>query len=138
MFSFHKNYFTLALLIFITEVLIALFVKDSFIRPYFGDFLVVILLCCMVRSFLEIAVPNVVAGVLLFCYLIETLQYLQIVERLGLSGSSLARTLIGTDFAWMDMLAYTLGAAAIFLIERRQVWGTRLLNSDIKSKSSTR
>ncbi|HUH32721.1 MAG TPA: DUF2809 domain-containing protein [Daejeonella sp.] len=121
MFLFNRRYFILTVILFITEVLIALFVKDGFIRPYFGDFLVVILLYCMIRSFLNISALLVVVAVLLFCYLIETLQYFQIVERLGLSGFSLARTLIGTDFAWMDMLAYTLGALAILWAERKQV-----------------
>ena len=120
MFSFNKNYFILSVIIFITEVLIALFVRDSFIRPYFGDFLVVILLYCMVRSFLNYPVPVVVMAVLLFAYLMETLQYFKLVELLGLEGSKLATTLIGTDFAWMDMLAYTLGAVAIIWVERRQ------------------
>ena len=36
-------------LLFLTEVYIGLYVRDRFIRPYFGDVLVVILLGCLVR-----------------------------------------------------------------------------------------
>ena len=34
MFRFNKKYFLLFLLLFITEVIIAIFIHDSFIRPY--------------------------------------------------------------------------------------------------------
>ena len=38
--------------LFIVETLIALFVRDAFIRPYMGDVLVVILIYCFVRIFI--------------------------------------------------------------------------------------
>jgi hypothetical protein len=123
MFSFNKKYLILSLLLFITEVLIALYIRDSFIRPYFGDFLVVILLYCMVRSFWNFPVPVIVGGVLALAYLLETLQYFRLVERLNLGNSAIAKTLIGTDFAWGDMLAYTLGGIMILLLERKQFSG---------------
>ena len=44
-------YGIIALVIFLSEVYIALFVKDSFIRPYFGDVLVTALICCFIRVF---------------------------------------------------------------------------------------
>jgi uncharacterized membrane protein len=42
MFRFHKTYFLLAVLLFVIELLIALYLHDRFIRPHVGDFLVVI------------------------------------------------------------------------------------------------
>jgi hypothetical protein len=116
--SFNKKYLLLSLLLFITEVLIALFVRDAFIRPYFGDFLVVILLYCMVRTFWNFPVPQTVLAILAFAYLLETLQYFNLVEHLGLQNSELARTVIGTGFAWGDMLAYTLGVVVVWGIEK--------------------
>ena len=41
-----------ALLILVAEVLIALFVRDRFIRPYGGDILVTLLICCAIRVIL--------------------------------------------------------------------------------------
>lgn len=38
--------------LFIVETLIALFVRDAFIRPYMGDVLVVILIYCFARIFI--------------------------------------------------------------------------------------
>ena len=118
MYRFHKGYFGLTAGLFLIEVLIALFVRDNFIRPYFGDFLVVILMYCFIRTFANPDVKLSVIAVLLFSYLIEVLQYLNFVEIIGLGNSELARTFIGTSFAWMDLVAYTAGCVAILWFER--------------------
>jgi hypothetical protein len=119
MYRFHKTYFILTLILFLTEVLIAMFINDNFIRPYFGDFLVVILMYCFLKSFIDSGVIITIIAVLLFSFLIEVLQYLNFVERIGLGDSEMARTLIGTSFAWMDIMAYTTGALAILWFESR-------------------
>lgn len=115
---FSWQYFTIAILIFIIEVLIALYLHDDFIRPYAGDFLVVILIYCFVRSFLQAPVLPVALGVLAFSYGIETLQYLNIVKRLGLEHSRAANIIIGNYFTWHDILAYTLGIFFVILAEK--------------------
>ena len=117
MFTFNFKYFLFALILFVVEVLIALFVRDSFIRPYFGDYLVVILIYCAVRTFVNASPLKVSIGVLLFAYLIEVLQYFNIVDKLGLTDNEIARTVIGYGFEWWDMLAYTLGIATVLIIE---------------------
>ena len=119
MFRFRQGYFVLTVLLFLTEVLIAVYVHDNFIRPYFGDFLVVFLMYCFLKSFIDGDMLLTVIAVLLFSYLIEVLQYLNFVEWMGLGDSEIARNLIGTSFAWMDILAYTAGALAILLFESR-------------------
>lgn len=119
MLTFNKNYFALTILLFITECLIALYIDDAFIRPYFGDVLVVILIYCFVKSFLKIPVLPCIIFVLLFSYSIEILQYLNLVEKLHLEKSRLARTVLGSSFSWADLVAYTFGALAILLFENR-------------------
>jgi hypothetical protein len=116
MLTFNKKFFFLTLLLFITEVLIALYVKDRFVRPYGGDYLVVILIYCFVRTFLNSPVLPTAVAVLLFAYLIETLQYFRLVDRLGLEHNVIAKTVIGYGFSWIDMLAYTLGIATILAV----------------------
>ncbi|MEO6669959.1 MAG: DUF2809 domain-containing protein, partial [Ferruginibacter sp.] len=106
MFKFNKKYFILTLILFFTEVLIALYVHDKIVRPYIGDVLVVILIYSFIRSFLELPALRLAIAVLLFAFLIEFLQYLQIVKLLGLHENKLARIVIGTSFAWNDILAY--------------------------------
>lgn len=114
---FNKTYFALAVLIFIIEVLIALFVHDLVIRPYVGDVLVVILIYCFVRSFLDLPVLPTAFAVLVFSFVIETLQYFEIVNRLRLQDSKIAATVIGNSFAWMDVLAYIIGIIIVIGVE---------------------
>lgn len=64
--------------------------------------------------------PFTVLGVLMFCYLVETLQFFNFVEQIGLGDSALAKTLIGTDFAWQDLLAYSLGGLTIAAVELKR------------------
>src|SRR6187431_2860586 len=118
MITFNKNYFGLAVLIFIIEVLIALFVRDSFVRPYLGDVLVVILIYCFIKSFLYLPVLTVALFVLIFSFTIEFLQFLNIVEWLHLEKSKIARIVIGTSFSWIDLLTYIIGLTIVVLIEK--------------------
>lgn len=113
MFTFNKKYFLFSLLLFITEILIATYFKAGFIRHYLGDFLVVILIYCFVKTFLKISVIKVAIGVLLFAYFIELLQYLNFVKFIGLENNRLANVILGNYFEWADMLAYTLGVLLI-------------------------
>lgn len=116
-FRFNKTYFFLAVVLFIIEVLIALYVHDAIVRPYIGDLLVVILLYCFVKAFVNTNPVKTAFAVLLFAYLIEVLQYLNIVKHLGLQHSRLANVVIGNSFEWIDMIAYTVGAAIVLMIE---------------------
>ncbi len=124
MLTFNLRFFLLTILFFVIEVLIALYVKDDFIRPYVGDYLVVMLIYCAVRTFIKANPVKVAIAVLLFAYMVEVLQYFRIVDRLGLSGNQLAKTVIGYGFEWLDMLAYTLGVLTILLVE----WGIKKRN----------
>jgi len=115
--KFHACYFVLFISIFITEILIALFVNDAFIRPYLGDTLVVILIYCFVRSFLNTATYQTIIAVLLFSFSVEIMQYFNLVSLLGLEQYQLARVVIGTSFSWGDLVAYTAGAFLIASME---------------------
>lgn len=95
-----------------------MFVHDRFIRPYVGDYLVVMLIYCALRTFLKASPLKVAFGVLLFSFMLEVLQYYNIVDQLGLSENQLAKTVIGQGFAWGDLLAYTLGVITILVFER--------------------
>ncbi|MBC8054842.1 MAG: DUF2809 domain-containing protein [Sphingobacteriaceae bacterium] len=118
MIKFSRYYFLFSILLFLTEILIALYAHDQIIRPYVGDFLVVILLYCLAKSFLDLPTRLAAFGVLLFSYLIEALQYLNLVEHLGLKDSKLANTIIGNYFTWIDILAYTLGIFLVVIVEK--------------------
>ena len=110
----------ITVILFVTEVLIAAFLDDRIIRPYVGDVLVVILIYCFIRSFLNTPVVPTAIATLIFAYIIEVLQYIRLVTRLGLEENTLARTVMGTSFEWVDMVAYTLGFAIVLVAERRR------------------
>ena len=118
MVKFRLFYFIASLILFITEVSIANFFHDGFIRNNFGDFLVVILIYCFIRSFFNFSILSAAIFTLLFSYTVEILQYFKIVEKLGLQNSKILRVIIGTSFEWKDILAYTSGIVVILLIEK--------------------
>lgn len=126
MINFRKNYFILTVILFLVEVFIALFVKDRFIRPYAGDFLVVILIYCFIRSFFNVSIIKTAIGVLLFAFTIEGLQYINFVKMLGWQNSKLAYVVLGNSFSWMDMITYVLGIGFVLVCES--------LNNFLKSK----
>jgi hypothetical protein len=115
---FNWLYLSLTILLFVTEVLIAIYLNDRFIRPYVGDFLVVILIYCFVRSFIQAPVVPVALAVLIFSYVVETLQYFNFVKLIGLGHSRIANIIIGNYFTWSDILSYTLGIGFTILLEK--------------------
>jgi hypothetical protein len=120
MFKFDRRYFQLTLILFAIEVFIAVFIRDRFIRPFIGDVLVVILIYCLVKSFVKLAPTRAAVAVLIFAFAIEILQYFQLVERLGLGNNRLAQIVIGATFDWKDLLAYTIGTAIVIAVEYRR------------------
>ena len=100
------------LLLLTIEVLIALFIHGGFIRSNLGDVIVVWVVYCFVQLILGGRNDHikVAAGVLIFAYLVEFLQGINIVDLLGLGDIRFFRVLIGTEFTWLDMICYTAGA----------------------------
>ncbi|MES2648944.1 MAG: DUF2809 domain-containing protein [Bacteroidota bacterium] len=123
--NFNLVYFLLAVLLFGIEVLIAEYAHDRIIRPYVGDVIVAILVYCFARSFLQIPYLVTSVIVLIFCFAIETSQYFHLIEKLGLENALWAKLVLGTSFAWTDLLAYTVGVAIVLFAEmtigRRQI-----------------
>ena len=117
LFKFNVVYSVFTIVLFVIEILIAKFAHDKIIRPYIGDLLVVILIYCFVKSLVSTPYLYTAIAVLLFSYLVETLQYFNIVSKLGLAHSKFAGIIIGTSFAWMDLVAYTAGIAIVIYSE---------------------
>ncbi len=117
-FQFSKKYFLLTVLIFTTEVLIALFASDKLIRPFVGDALVIVLIYCFLRIFLNLNYLNIAVGVLLFAFVIETLQYFDYVKLLGLENNRILSVALGRTFEWLDFAAYFAGFLLIILCEK--------------------
>ena len=106
------------LALLLTEVLIALFVRDQFLRPYGGDILVTVLLCCFVRCFFPTGIRLLPVWVFLFAAAVEAGQAFDIVSRLGLGESAFFRILVGSVFSPADLICYGIGCGAFFLGEQ--------------------
>ena len=91
------------------EVLIALFVRDNFIRPYVGDMLVVVLLYTFLKIFFTEKPRILPLYVFVFAATVELLQGVRIVELLGLQNNYIFSVLIGTTFDIKDIVCYAIG-----------------------------
>lgn len=110
-------YAAVFLLLLITEVIIALFVRDAFLRPYGGDVLVTILLCSLVRILFPKGIKLLPLYVFIFSVLVEFAQYINIVKLLGLSDIAFFRIIVGTSFSPIDIICYGAGCILFFVFE---------------------
>ncbi len=111
-------YLLATVVLFGIELLIALFVHDSFIRPYVGDMLVVVLIYTFVRIFLPEGVRLLPLYIFLFSAGIEVLQYFRIAEVLGLSENRVLAVVIGSVFDVKDIVCYGVGCGLIFVYNK--------------------
>ena len=116
LFEFNRRYLMTTLGLFVVLVLIALYVRDGFVRPFLGDLLVVVLMFTAVRSVLRVNQRGLVLAILAFAFLLEVGQAFRLVERLGLAEHRLAQVVLGSTFDWLDLLAYTLGALLVLFL----------------------
>lgn len=112
------TYLILFLLLFVTEILIALFVHDSFVRPYIGDVLVVMLVCAFLRIFLPDKIKFLPLFATAFAVLVEGLQYFDFVNLIGLAKNRLVSTVIGRTFDIKDIVCYIAGGIIFFAAEQ--------------------
>lgn len=103
------RYTLLFVVLLVLLALIALYVHDGFVRPYVGDMLVVILLYWFVRIFIPTGCRLLPLYVFLFAACVEGLQYIRLLERLGLEGNRLAHIVFGSVFDWKDVGCYGVG-----------------------------
>jgi hypothetical protein len=114
----HKKYLYTSISIFITEVLIAIFVNDKIIRPFFGDYLAVIFLFYLFATFFKNAKLKIAFFVLFFSFILEGLQYIQFLNMIDCENVTLLCIILGNTFEWLDLLVYTLGFLTIILIHK--------------------
>ena len=114
------------LVILATEICIALFVHDSFVRPYVGDMLVSVLICCFVRFFIPERFKTMPILVFIFSALVEIGQYFDFVRLLGLEDNLFISTLLGRTFSFTDLICYAIGCAIFavldYVIKRKGVF----------------
>ena len=102
-------YAILFLVLLLAEVFIALFVHDSFIRPYFGDVLVTVLICAFCRIWIPKRVGFLPAYVFAFAVAVELSQHFQLVRLFGLDHIPFFAILLGTTYSHYDLICYAAG-----------------------------
>ncbi len=115
---FNLRYFYWTVFLLAIEILIGTFIRDSFVRPFIGDVLVVILIYCLLKTFWPIRVRVAALSVLAFACMVEVLQYFKLVNLLGLQQNKLLVIILGATFDWHDILAYTIGTVAILWLDK--------------------
>lgn len=103
--------------ILLIEILIALFVRDRFIRPYGGDILVTVLLCCLCRIVSPQKPKRMPLYVFLFALCVEIGQYFDFVTLLGLGDNRFFSILLGSTFSFADIICYGIGCILFTAIE---------------------
>jgi Protein of unknown function (DUF2809) len=98
-FSFNKTYLKLMIIFFLLEIVIAIFVRDSIVRPFGGDALVVILIYCFIKSFFNLNHMKMATLVLLFAFTVEALQSIDYASHLGGDASRVLSILLGRTFS---------------------------------------
>ncbi|MHA2875712.1 ribosomal maturation YjgA family protein [Vibrio campbellii] len=108
-----------SLVCFIALVVIALYVRDSFIRPTVGDVLVVVWLYYFLASMFSMHVNWLVSLVVLIAFAVELGQLLQVAVWLGIEPSSPLAVILGATFDWKDLLAYCIGGLLCCWMEKK-------------------
>ena len=102
----------------IIEIMIGLY-AHGWIRSYFGDVLVVILLYTLFRTAVTewpgrwYVLPTVI---LIFAFCVEFLQLWGFCDRFGIT-NQLLRIIIGTGFSAVDLLCYAVGIMPCYAVE---------------------
>ena len=117
-FTFDAKYLLLTIIVFGIEICIALFVEDRIVRPFVGDVMVVVLIYCCLRIFLNVNFRHVAGGVFAFACTIEILQYFDYVRLLGLEQNRILSVAMGRTFEWLDFAAYLAGVLIILAVEK--------------------
>ncbi|WP_083643170.1 DUF2809 domain-containing protein [Christiangramia flava] len=112
-----KTYFAACMVLLIIEIFIAVWVRDKFVRPYLGDFLVVILIYTFLMMISRISVVKGLFAVLLFSFAVEFFQLINIVKVLQYQPPKIVMIILGSSFSAWDLLAYFLGIVFTGLLE---------------------
>lgn len=106
------------LVLLATEIFIGIYVNDSIIRPYIGDFLVVILMYTFIRGIVQKHIRFLPIYLFVFAVAVEVAQYFRIVYLLNMQDNKVISTIIGNSFDIKDILCYLIATVILFMWEK--------------------
>jgi len=104
-----KRTYWICFLISLAIVFYIGFFTTGFIRIYIGDVIIIPVLYFLYRAIFTTTIFRAALVIFLFAVAVETAQYFNIVDLLGLTENRAAAIIIGTSFSWGDILAYLAG-----------------------------
>lgn len=99
------------------EIIIGKYINDSFIRPYVGDVLVVMVLYCLIRAVVPNGVKLMPLYVFLFAAAVEVLQGAGLSNIPFIAERPVLKIVFGSVFDWKDIACYAVGCAIVWGIE---------------------
>ena len=129
MLKLNKTYTIITLVVLAAEVYITLVFKDGFIRYTLGDFLATILVYCALKISTNLKPSILFFTTLTIAFTIEGFQYINILKTLQLQSNKLLKIILGSHFSIQDLIAYTLGALLIYLIDKHTTNETLIKNT---------
>lgn len=110
-------YVVAAVSLLLIEIYIGLFVRDRFVRPFVGDVLVTMLLCCLCRAVKPNGWRLLPVCVMAFATAVEIAQYFDVVKLVGLEHNAFISTIVGRSYSYKDLICYAVGCAIFWAIE---------------------
>ncbi|MBC8059853.1 MAG: DUF2809 domain-containing protein [Clostridiaceae bacterium] len=114
----NRKYLFSFFILLMIEIIIALFVHDTFIRPYIGDVLVVILLYTLIRGLIQKTIKFLPVYLFIFASTVEFAQYYHIVKSLNLENNKVISTIIGTSYDIKDIINYLIATVILIMWEK--------------------
>lgn len=116
-FRFSFQHGVISWLLLCVLVVIALYARDSFIRPVLGDVLVVMWLYYLLASVVNRPYKQLIFASISVAFIVEACQYFQLTKLLNIEPFSVLHIILGATFDWMDLVAYTIGAVLCLFVE---------------------
>ncbi len=112
-------YFFISAVCFLFEVAIALgFLGGATIRGSVGDILVVVMVYFLIRPLFS-TTPIISGAIALITgFAVEFLQYIHILEMIGVARENILYSVLGNTFSAADLVMYSLGGVIAYSIDR--------------------
>ena len=121
-------YFSLTISCFIACILIVvLFNNNQLVRGFIGDIIVIWIIYFFAKAFYDFNAIKLAIFTLVVAFTTELLQYLDFITYIGIEHNTIARLILGAVFDPYDLIAYTIGAVLVYIVD------TRLIRNRIKA-----
>lgn len=98
--------------------IVLLFRTQAFVRGFVGDVLIVMLIYSACKALADFPSGRLALATLAFAFAVEAGQGLRLLALLGIPENLFTRLVFGAVFDAWDLLAYTIGVALIYGVDR--------------------